>query len=314
MMDYLVQEATGYYHFQSKPVAKPHSELKLEQTATGRESDVIFIDTGGTITSTPNFQGTGVGSTGVGLARLGELLKSLGVGYMRGPLLKNSEYYTLDDYNRTLLHISKTREKRVIVGHGTDNFSLMSSALAYLAKATGKKIVLVGTQRSIDKPTWEGELLIRHGRILLNRMSKGYCYALTYGTANTPLIHSPLEVKKVHTSKKRAFYSRNQVFFSESLPKYKLKKGLLQLPPFPPVYYLFPTNSDRGAQAEFPLYHIGYGIGNTPLSGQNSRFIGSRVNSGPLNPIIYRSDVKGEEKLDWSIEARLLAQLCQEGC
>lgn len=103
-------------------------------------------------------------------------------------------------------------EEGVVVGHGTDTMGYTAAALSFMLKGLGKPVILVGSQRSSDRPSSDAAINL----ICSVRMATadfGEVSVVMHGeTGDTYcLAHRGTKVRKMHTSRRDAFRSINDV-------------------------------------------------------------------------------------------------------
>ncbi len=104
----------------------------------------------------------------------------------------------------------KDGAKGVVVMHGTDTMTYTSSALGFMLQNLPAPVVLVGAQRSSDRPSSENEM---------NMMNAVYCAKKNVGEVGVCMhasmnddfcyLHHGTKVRKMHTSRRDAFRSIN---------------------------------------------------------------------------------------------------------
>lgn len=93
-----------------------------------------------------------------------------------------------------------------IVLHGTDTMSYTASALAFMFQEMSGPVIMVGSQRSSDRPSSDAFLNIQ-GALELSKLPVGeVTVAMHYGISDTDIaIHRGVRVRKMHTSRRDAF-------------------------------------------------------------------------------------------------------------
>ena len=106
----------------------------------------------------------------------------------------------------------KDGAKGIIVMHGTDTMTYTSSALSFMLQDLPVPVVLVGAQRSSDRPSSENEMNMMNavyaakkdigevGVCMHASMNDDFCY-----------LHHGTRVRKMHTSRRDAFHSINSM-------------------------------------------------------------------------------------------------------
>ncbi|AEH24837.1 Glu-tRNA(Gln) amidotransferase subunit GatD [Pyrococcus yayanosii] len=107
----------------------------------------------------------------------------------------------------------------VIVAHGTDTMGYTSAALSFMLRDLSKPVVLVGAQRSSDRPSSDAAMnLICSVRMALSDAAE--VMVVMHGeTGDTYcLAHRGTKVRKMHTSRRDAFRSINDVPIAKVWP------------------------------------------------------------------------------------------------
>ncbi|HIH98663.1 MAG TPA: Glu-tRNA(Gln) amidotransferase subunit GatD [Thermoplasmata archaeon] len=99
----------------------------------------------------------------------------------------------------------------VVIPHGTDTMSYTASALAFMLKGLTGPVVLVGSQRSSDRPSSDAYLnLLASVRLAATADIKEVVVAMHKNSSDSAIaIHRGTKVRKMHTSKRDAFESLN---------------------------------------------------------------------------------------------------------
>jgi len=98
----------------------------------------------------------------------------------------------------------------VIIAHGTDTMGYTAAALLFMLKNLTGPVVLVGSQRSSDRPSSDARRnLTAATRVALTDLGK--VVAVMHGTSSPEYctIHCGTKVRKMHTSRRDAFQSIN---------------------------------------------------------------------------------------------------------
>lgn len=99
----------------------------------------------------------------------------------------------------------------VIIPHGTDTMGYTSAALSFMLDGLDKPVVLVGAQRSSDRPSSDSYTnLIAAARFCIETSMPGV-FVLMHETLSdtTAVVHKGTRVRKMHTSRRDAFKSIN---------------------------------------------------------------------------------------------------------
>jgi glutamyl-tRNA(Gln) amidotransferase subunit D len=102
--------------------------------------------------------------------------------------------------------------KGVIIPHGTDTLGYTAAALSFMLKNLTGPVVLVGAQRSSDRPSSDAELNLLSAAIVASKSDIGEVVAVMHhemsDTCNA--IHRGTKVRKFHTSRRDAFKTVNE--------------------------------------------------------------------------------------------------------
>lgn len=98
----------------------------------------------------------------------------------------------------------------VIIPHGTDTMGYTSAALSFMLSRLSAPVVLVGSQRSSDRPSSDAALNLLAASELANA-DLGEVVVVMHGESSDDhaLIHRGTRVRKLHTSRRDAFKSVN---------------------------------------------------------------------------------------------------------
>lgn len=122
----------------------------------------------------------------------------------------NLEYWKL--VSREILKEIKKGSQGIVVGHGTDTMHYTSAFLSFMLRELSCPVVLVGSQRSSDRPSTDSYLnllcavrlsttdLGEVSVVMHSSIEDDFCYA-----------HRGTRVRKLHTSRRDAFKSVNEI-------------------------------------------------------------------------------------------------------
>lgn len=101
----------------------------------------------------------------------------------------------------------------VIIGHGTDTMSYTSSALSFMFKDLASPIVLVGSQRSSDRPSSDGPINIINASTIAGYADLAEVVICMHGSTSDSynLIHRGTRVRKMHSSRRDAFRTLSDI-------------------------------------------------------------------------------------------------------
>ncbi|MBK5114511.1 MAG: Glu-tRNA(Gln) amidotransferase subunit GatD [Candidatus Heimdallarchaeota archaeon] len=95
----------------------------------------------------------------------------------------------------------------VVIAHGTDTLHLTAAALSFMLKNIDRPIVLVGSQRSSDRPSSDAAInLVNSVNLAANSDIAEVCVCM-HGTSGDAynLVHRGTRVRKMHSSRRDAF-------------------------------------------------------------------------------------------------------------
>ncbi|MEF8873834.1 MAG: Glu-tRNA(Gln) amidotransferase subunit GatD [Candidatus Thermoplasmatota archaeon] len=100
--------------------------------------------------------------------------------------------------------------KGVVVSHGTDTMGYTAAALSFLLEGLSKPVVLVGSQRSSDRPSSDAHLNLL-GAVEVAKSGNPGVYVVMHDSISDEkcAVHKGTKVRKMHTSRRDAFTSIN---------------------------------------------------------------------------------------------------------
>ncbi len=101
--------------------------------------------------------------------------------------------------------------KGVIIPHGTDTMGYTACALSFMLRNLSGPVILVGSQRSSDRPSTDANLNLISAAKLAVDSDLGEVVVVMHGETSDSrvLIHRGSRVRKMHTSSRKAFRSIN---------------------------------------------------------------------------------------------------------
>ncbi|MFW9998957.1 MAG: Glu-tRNA(Gln) amidotransferase subunit GatD [Candidatus Hodarchaeota archaeon] len=100
----------------------------------------------------------------------------------------------------------------IIIGHGTDTMSFTSAALSFMVKDLTVPVVLVGSQRSSDRPSSDAALnLINAAIVAQSDIAEVVISMLGSPSHDYGLIHRGTLVRKMHSSVRNTFRTINSI-------------------------------------------------------------------------------------------------------
>jgi glutamyl-tRNA(Gln) amidotransferase subunit D len=198
--------------------AKPLSPKKgMEIEEDPALPTVTILGTGGTIASKIDYKTGAVApafSAGELHAAIPELSK---VANIRTKMLFNilSENMTPAHWVKIAKEVAGELNKGVdgvVVAHGTDTMGYTSAALSFMLADLEKPVVLVGSQRSSDRPSSDSAMNLLCATKVATADIAGV-FVVMHGSISDDfcLIHRGTRVRKMHSSRRDAFRSVNDL-------------------------------------------------------------------------------------------------------
>ena len=195
-------------------------EIKLmtvieEEVVERRDRRVLVVGIGGTILSKVDYVTGAVRSAVTAEELLNFIPEARGVAEIETEILMNkySEHLRPSDWSR----MAKEIYRRVVDGgydgivvlHGTDTMGYTAAALSFAIRDSPIPIILVGSQRSSDRPSSDAALnLLSAIRVAADADIAGVYVAMHSSTSDDYIaIHLGTRVRKNHTSRRDAFQS-----------------------------------------------------------------------------------------------------------
>ena len=111
-------------------------------------------------------------------------------------------------------------EDGVVIAHGTDTMGYTASALSFMLRNLTKPVVLVGAQRSSDRPSSDSAMNLTCAVKMATNEVAEVMVVMHGETSDTYcLAHRGTKVRKMHTSRRDAFRSINDVPIARVWPK-----------------------------------------------------------------------------------------------
>jgi glutamyl-tRNA(Gln) amidotransferase subunit D len=175
---------------------------------------VLILGTGGTIASRIDYRTGGV-RPAVGAGELHSLVPELSeVARVEPEILFNilSENVTPAHWAKLARRVAKAAAEGVdgvVITHGTDTLGYTSAALSFALRGIPIPVVLVGAQRSPDRPSSDATLnLIAGVSVAGNAPFSGVFLAMHLNESDDAVaVHRGTRVRKGHTSRRDAFVS-----------------------------------------------------------------------------------------------------------
>ena len=203
-------------------IAKNNLDSKLEEIQQSSVEKakltlpkIALISTGGTIASKIDYRTGGVKSA-LSAAELYESVPELaGYAIIEPEVLLNEYSENLNPKHwgiiaRKILEKLRTKKYRgIIISHGTDTMHYTASALSFALQNIPIPIVLVGAQRSSDRPSSDAALNLISAALFVLKSDLCGVYVAMHATTSDDIIacHIGTRVRKNHTSRRDAFES-----------------------------------------------------------------------------------------------------------
>ncbi len=180
------------------------------------KGEVKIISTGGTIVSKVEYE-TGAVRPALTTEEIVQFLPEINeVAKVSSEILFSilSENMTPENWVKIAEAVKKAFDEGslgVIVAHGTDTMAYTAAALAFSFKGLQGPVVLVGSQRSSDRPSSDSPINLLSSVILAKTAPFGEVVVNMHGESSDTytLVHRGVKVRKMHTSRRDAFQSIN---------------------------------------------------------------------------------------------------------
>lgn len=121
-----------------------------------------------------------------------------------------SENMGPEQYTKLAIAIGKEIEKGIdgiVIGHGTDTMHHTASALAFMVQNSPVPIVMVGSQRSSDRPSSDAALNLMHATKTAAESDIAEVMVCMFGPTSDEygLLHQGTRVRKMHSSYRSTF-------------------------------------------------------------------------------------------------------------
>jgi len=200
-------------------IATPEEKIKAKQAQLEQDASlpqIVILHTGGTIASKVDY-GTGGVSPSFDASEIVSLFPELQkVARISSVFVSNifSEDMRFENYAiiaREIAALLKDKPKGIIVTHGTDTMHYTASALAFMFENLPVPVILVGSQRSSDRPSTDAMLnLVNAARFIAKTDFAGVAICMHSGLdSNACHILPATKTRKMHSSRRDAFKAVN---------------------------------------------------------------------------------------------------------
>ncbi len=180
----------------------------------GNKKKITIIHTGGTIASKIDYKTGGVTARFEAEELLGLFPELKKLANIKSIFLANmsSEDMRFSHYRILAKAIEREVDSNgIIIAHGTDTLGYTAAALAFMLKNIPIPVILVGSQRSSDRPSSDAAInLICATQFVLNSNLAGVAICMHNSTNDNECVILPAtKTRKMHTSTRDAFKSIN---------------------------------------------------------------------------------------------------------
>jgi glutamyl-tRNA(Gln) amidotransferase subunit D len=190
---------------------------------------VSIISTGGTIASKVDYR-TGAVSPALSARDLYQSVPELGdladisTEILLSVLSENIVPENWASMARSVSNHIKDGAKGIVITHGTDTMGYTAAALSFALRNLPVPVILVGSQRSSDRPSSDAYLNLKGAVFTAARAPFAEVGVLMHsGSSDSSLVvHRGTRVRKLHTSRRDAFASVN------ALPLAKVQDGKIE--------------------------------------------------------------------------------------
>ena len=273
---------------------KQHKAAKAAMRQNKNLPRIVILHTGGTIAAKVNYEIGAVSSSFTPEDLINKYPELKELAYIESRLIFNelSENFRFEHYNKLAREVERAKNARgVIITHGTDTMAFTSAALSFALEGLSVPVILVGSQRSSDRPSSDSFLNLYLavkfiietdfrdvGICMHSSMNDESCYILP--AAKTKKLHSsrrdafkPINEKPIAEVSKEKIeffnknYNREKRKLSLKLFRENLKIGILTTHP----------SMDSSEISLFKgfdgLIIQGTGLGHMPIEGKNEKIL-----------------------------------------
>ena len=173
---------------------------------------ILLLSTGGTIASTVDYR-TGAVTPALTASDLNDVVPEIAkIANVDAQVLfsEYSENLQPEHWIETAKKLNDVVDldyKGIVIAHGTDTMHYSSAFLSFALSGFPIPVVLVGSQRSSDRPSSDAEVnLLAAIRFVVKIKTKGVFIVMHHNdTDDTVACHFGTRVRKNHTSKRSAF-------------------------------------------------------------------------------------------------------------
>jgi glutamyl-tRNA(Gln) amidotransferase subunit D len=196
-----------------RDTAKPRRQIEKEDLQPLHK--IALIGTGGTIASKVDYR-TGAVSAALSASEIYDAVPelreyaSIDADFVFNEYSENLEpHHWAEIANRVAEKVRSGDYRGIVVSHGTDTMHYTAAALSFALHNLPIPVVLVGSQRSSDRPSSDGALNLIGATIFAIKSPYAGVFVAMHGSTSDDSIscHLGTRVRKNHTSRRDAFES-----------------------------------------------------------------------------------------------------------
>lgn len=198
-----------------QPAERPKKEMTIEPK--DGLPKIVLIGTGGTIASYVDYR-TGAVHPALSASELvnavPELRDMANISAIKlfSIFSENMEVEHWQQLAKTVADEINNGADAIIIPHGTDTMGYTAAALSFMLKGVSKPVVLVGAQRSSDRPSSDASSNLTAAVRFCVKGGKAGVFVVMHDTPGDDsfAVHLGTRVRKMHTSRRDAFKSMNE--------------------------------------------------------------------------------------------------------
>lgn len=201
-----------------KVVDKPIARVRKEVTVEPKKGlpKIVLIGTGGTIASYVDYR-TGAVHPALSTSDMVNAVPEIrDVANIEARVLFSifSENMNVDNWQKLADAVAEEINNgadAVIIPHGTDTMGYTAAALSFMLPDVPKPVVLVGAQRSSDRPSSDASSNLMAAARFCTKGNRAGVFVIMHDTPGDDsfAVHTGTRVRKMHTSRRDAFRSIN---------------------------------------------------------------------------------------------------------
>jgi glutamyl-tRNA(Gln) amidotransferase subunit D len=247
-----------------EPIRSARTESKTEISAIQKGRNLLLLSTGGTIASRVDYR-TGAVHPALSALDLYKAIPELGEVASIEPEVVFSVYSEnmgpLEWQQLSKIIIARSKAKSpsgVVVMIGTDTLAYTAAALSFSLLGHDKPVVLVGAQRSTDRPSSDGPINLKAASTFAVESGLPGVFVAMHESENddSVAIHSGVRVRKNHTSRRDAFESIDMPLIARVKDREILKLGHKTGPDGLPDSFKLKTNFEQ--RVSLIKFHPGF--------------------------------------------------------